>query len=94
MGWDNELNSNIVKIRYEYKAYDDYSFSSIDDAIKDFIDNYKGAEVNGIILACLRMNTTYIGIINIYSSGYASALFIGYAIDNPIYLRKYAGSWI
>ena len=83
-----------MKIRYEYKTYDDFSFPSIDDAIKYFIDNYKGAAVNDIILACLRMNSTYIGIINIHSSGYASALFIGYATDNPIYLRKYAGSWI
>ena len=82
-----------MKIRYEYKKYDDFSFSSIDDAIKYFIDNYGAAE-NDIILACLRMNSTYIGIINIYSSGYASALFIGYATDNPVYLRKYAGSWI
>lgn len=90
----SELNSNIVKIRYKYKAYDDFSFPSIDDAIKYFIDNYKGAAANDIILVCLRMNSTYIGIINIYSSEYASALFIGYAIDNPIYLHKLAGLWI
>lgn len=39
------------------------------------------------------MNSNYMGMIQIYTSNYASAFFIGYSATTPIYMQKVAGEW-
>lgn len=92
LGAIDELNSKMMRIIYESKIYADFSFDTLEDAIKDYIDNH--AEIGySILLVSLRMNSNYIGIVQIYSSDYASAFFIGYSATTPIYMQKVAGVW-
>lgn len=86
------LNGKTKKIIYETKIYPDYSFSTIEDAIKDYIDNH-AVTGNSILLVTLRMNLTYIGMIQIYTLNFASAFFIGYSVTTPIYMQKEEGEW-
>lgn len=88
----SELNSKTKNVIYETKIYPDFSFNTIEDAIKDYIDNH-AAIGNSILFVTLRMNSNYMGMIQIYKSDYASAFFIGYAATTPVYMQKVAGVW-
>lgn len=88
----NELNSKTKNVIYETKIYPDYSFNTLEDAIKDYVDNH-AAIGNSILLVTLRMGSNYMGMVQIYNSNYASAFFIGYSVTTPVYMQKTGGVW-
>lgn len=92
LGAIDELNGKTKNIIYETKEYPDFSFDDLTYAIKDYIDNHAVIR-NSILLVNLKMNSNYIGIVQIYDSNYASAFFIGYPVTTPVYMQKAAGVW-
>lgn len=88
----NGLNSKTKNVIYETKIYPDYSFNTLEDAIKDYVDNH-AAIGNSILLVTLKMGPNYMGMVQIYNSNYASAFFIGYSATTPVYMQKVGGVW-